>query len=123
MNQFEYARVDTSGVDLLDEVRDRGAQVGARVLDPEVKLTVDTADGVLVVLGATKVASGARLAATAAGRGRAVLVDGRPGIVAWHENGAPLSVTAFTVDGGRITGMAIVTDPARLASMALPDPA
>ncbi|MFD0891547.1 sigma-70 family RNA polymerase sigma factor, partial [Streptosporangium algeriense] len=36
-----------------------------RLLDPEVKLTVDTSTGVVVVLGATKVAAGARLSAGA----------------------------------------------------------
>lgn len=89
-----------------------------RVLDPEVRLTVDAPDGV-VVLGATKVAAGARLSAAAAARGREVLVDGRPGIVAWREDGAPQSVMAFTVVDGRIAGIAVVTDPARLASMDL----
>ena len=93
-----------------------------RVLDPEVRLTVDTPGGVVVILGATEVAAGAQLGAGAAARGRAVLVDGLPGIVSWREDGAPLSVIAFTVVDGRITGIAAVTDPARLASMDLPDP-
>jgi hypothetical protein len=92
------------------------------VLDPEVRLTVDTPDGQVVVLGATTVAARAQLAAAAAARGRAVLVDGRPGIVSWREDGTPMSVMAFTVLGGRITGIAVVADPARLASMDLPDP-
>ncbi|MDQ1015329.1 sigma-70 family RNA polymerase sigma factor [Streptomyces afghaniensis] len=94
-----------------------------RVLDPEVKLTVDTPAGVVVTLGATKVAAGARLSAGAAAQGRAVVVDGLPGFVSWHEDGTPLSVLAFTVADGRITGITIVTDPARLALMGLPDPA
>jgi RNA polymerase sigma-70 factor (ECF subfamily) len=93
-----------------------------RVLDPEVRLTVDTPDGVVVTLGATEVAAGAQLSAGAAARGRAVLVDGLPGIVSWREDGAPLSVIAFTVVDGRIAGIAVVIDPARLASMDLPDP-
>jgi len=93
-----------------------------RVLDPEVRLTVDTPDGVVVILGATKVAAGAQLGAGAAARGRAVLVNGLPGIVSWREDGAPLSVFAFTVVDGRIAGIAAVTDPARLALMDLPDP-
>ncbi|GIH96451.1 sigma-70 family RNA polymerase sigma factor [Planobispora siamensis] len=95
-----------------------------RVLDPEVRLTVDTADGVVVVLGATKVAAGAtaRVAAGAAARGRAVLVDGLPGFVSWREDGTPLSVMAFTVVEGRIAAITTVIDPARLASMDLPDP-
>ncbi|MBB5897865.1 sigma-70 family RNA polymerase sigma factor [Kutzneria kofuensis] len=94
-----------------------------RVLDPEVRLTVDTADGVVVTLGATKVAAGAQLAAGAAARGRAVLVDGRPGIVSWREDGSPLSVVSFTVVDGRVAGIAILTDPVRLGSMDLPSPA
>ncbi|WP_214409656.1 sigma-70 family RNA polymerase sigma factor [Sphaerisporangium fuscum] len=95
-----------------------------RVLDPGVKLTVDTPAGVVVVLGATEVAAGARrrLSAGAPTRGRAVLVNGLPGIVSWHEDGTPLSLMAFTIAGGRITDIATVIDPARLASMNLPAP-
>ncbi|WP_284742947.1 sigma-70 family RNA polymerase sigma factor [Amycolatopsis sp. RTGN1] len=91
-----------------------------RVLDPDVKLTVDTPDGVVVVLGATNVAAGARFGA--ANEGREVLVDGLPGVVAWRPDGSPLSVVAFTVVNGRIAGIAAVADPARLASMDLPEP-
>ncbi|GGX43963.1 DNA-directed RNA polymerase sigma-70 factor [Streptomyces chryseus] len=94
-----------------------------RVLDPEVKLTVDTLSGVVVALGATKVAAGARLSAGAAAQGRAVRVNGLPGIVSWREDGTPLSVLAFTVVDGRITDITVVVDPARLALMDLPDPA
>ncbi len=93
-----------------------------RVLDPDVELTVDTPDGRVVVLGATTVAARAQFAAAAATRGRAVLVDGRPGIVSWGEDGAPLSIMAFTVVDGRITGIAVVSDPDRLAAMDLPVP-
>jgi RNA polymerase sigma factor (sigma-70 family) len=95
-----------------------------RVLDPEVKLTVDTPNGPIVVLGATKVAAGAqlRLSAGPSVRGQDVLVNGLPGIVAWREDGTPLSVMAFTVIDGRIAGIAVVIDPARLASMNLPAP-
>ncbi|WP_369216991.1 sigma-70 family RNA polymerase sigma factor [Streptomyces flavofungini] len=94
-----------------------------RVLDPEVELTVDTPNGVVVALGATKVAAGARLSAGAAARRRDVLVDGRPGIVSWREDGTPLSVLAFTVTDDRITAITIVADPAKLARMDLPEAA
>jgi RNA polymerase sigma-70 factor (ECF subfamily) len=94
-----------------------------RVLDPDVRLTVDTPGGVVVTIGATKVATGAKMASGAAVRGRAVLVNGLPGFVAWREDGTPISVTAFTVVDGRITDIAIVLDPAKLASTDLPDPA
>ncbi|MCT2588767.1 sigma-70 family RNA polymerase sigma factor [Streptomyces sp. N2-109] len=94
-----------------------------RVLDPEVKLTVDTPSGVVVTLGATRVAAGAQLSAGAATQGRAVLVNGIPGVVSWHEDGTPLSVLAFSVVDGRITGITVVIDQAKLALMDLPDPA
>ncbi|MEV6075119.1 sigma-70 family RNA polymerase sigma factor [Streptomyces sp. NPDC052069] len=94
-----------------------------RLLDPEVRLTVDTPSGVVVTLGATKVAAGAQLSARAATQGRPVLVNGLPGVVSWREDGTPLSVLAFTVIDGRITGMTVVIDPAKLALMDLPDPA
>ncbi|MFJ4839703.1 sigma-70 family RNA polymerase sigma factor [Streptomyces sp. NPDC088746] len=91
-----------------------------RVLDPEVKLTVDTPSGVVVALGATRVAAGAQLSAGAAAQGQAVLVNGAPGVMSWHEDGTPLSVLAFTVVDGRITGITAVTAPVKLASMDLP---
>ena len=94
-----------------------------RLLDPDVRLTVDTPAGVVVTLGATKVASGARLAAGAATRGRAALVNGLPGVVSWHEDGTPASVLAFTVVAGRITAIRAVVDPGRLARLDLPEPA
>ncbi|SEG91537.1 RNA polymerase sigma-70 factor, ECF subfamily [Actinacidiphila yanglinensis] len=93
-----------------------------RVLDPEVRLTVETPGGVYVTLGATAVAAGAQLSAGAAARGREVLVNGRPGTIAWREDGAPMSLLAFTVIGGRIAALTVVTDPAALARMDLPEP-
>ncbi|MGA4844651.1 sigma-70 family RNA polymerase sigma factor [Streptomyces sp. G45] len=94
-----------------------------RVLDPDVRLSVDTADGVLITLGATRVATGARLSAGAAAHGRPVLVNGRPGILSRRADGTPLSLVAFTVADARITALTIVVDPARLASLDLPGPA
>ncbi len=91
-----------------------------RVLDPDVQLTVDTPGGVVVVLGATKVAAGAQFGA--ASGGRTVLVGGLPGVVAWRGDGSPLSVVAFVVADGRVARIAAVADPARLASMDLPKP-
>ncbi|GAA3823881.1 VOC family protein [Amycolatopsis tucumanensis] len=70
---------------------------------------------------ARRVAAGARLSAAA--HGRAVLVNGRPGFVAWSEDDAPLSIIAFTVADGRIVDIAVVTDPVKLAAANLPDPA
>ncbi|MEU7293936.1 sigma-70 family RNA polymerase sigma factor [Streptomyces exfoliatus] len=94
-----------------------------RVLDPHVKLTVDTPDGVVVTLGATKVAAGARMFSGDAAHLRPVLVDGVPGHMAWRPDGTPLSAIAFTVARGRIAGIHIVIDPAKLASIHLTAPA
>ncbi|MDA0563361.1 sigma-70 family RNA polymerase sigma factor [Streptomonospora sp. S1-112] len=94
-----------------------------RVLDPNVKLTVDTPDGVVVTLGATKVAAGARMFSGEVARQRPVLVNGVPGHMSWRSDGTPLSVIAFTVAEGRITGIRIVVDPAKLAAIPLTAPA
>ncbi|MEU5265340.1 sigma-70 family RNA polymerase sigma factor [Amycolatopsis sp. NPDC021455] len=104
----------------LTAARDGDFEELLRILDPDVRLTVDTPDGVVVVLGATNVAAGARIGAAAGGR--AVLVGGLPGVVAWHADGTPMSVVAFTVVDGRIVSIASVADPAKLASMTLPEP-
>lgn len=92
-----------------------------RVLDPEVKLSVDTPDGMVVVLGATEVAAGARIAAGSgsAGRGVAVLVNGLPGFAAVGADGKVISIMAFTVVNGLITRMQGVSDPAKLTSVVL----
>ncbi|MFI7275941.1 sigma-70 family RNA polymerase sigma factor [Streptomyces sp. NPDC049879] len=90
------------------------------VLHPEVELTVHAPGGRFVTIGATEVAGRARVAAAAA-RGHAATVGGRPGVIAWHADGTPLSVLAFTVAEGRITGITAVVDPAELALMDLPD--
>jgi RNA polymerase sigma factor (sigma-70 family) len=91
-----------------------------RVLDPDVKLTIDNPDGVIVVLGATKVAAGAQRRVAGGVGGQTVLVNGLPGVMAVRADGRPISVTAFTVVDGRIIGIATVTDPAKLARMDLP---
>ncbi|MGW5124582.1 sigma-70 family RNA polymerase sigma factor [Streptomyces sp. NPDC004069] len=93
-----------------------------QVLHPEVKFTVHTPNGQFVTLGATEVATRARMAGGAA-RGYAVTVNGRPGVISWSEDGTPLSLLAFTVADGRITEITAVIDPAKLALMNLPDPA
>ncbi|MGW5000719.1 sigma-70 family RNA polymerase sigma factor [Streptomyces hydrogenans] len=93
-----------------------------RVLDPDVRLTVDTPDGTVVTLGATQVAAGARMFSGEAARGRAVRVNGSPGQMSWRPDGTPLSLIAFTVTDGRIAAIHIVVDPARLAAINLPVP-
>jgi RNA polymerase sigma factor (sigma-70 family) len=91
-----------------------------RVLDPDVRLTVDTPAGVVVTLGATNVAARARLSAGAATRARPALVNGLPGIVSWREDGTPLSIFAFTVLDARISAITALVNPAKLAQLNLP---
>ncbi|MFE5262543.1 sigma-70 family RNA polymerase sigma factor [Streptomyces coelicoflavus] len=91
------------------------------VLHPEVRFTVHAPGGRFVTIGATEVAGRARVAGGAA-HGRAVTVNGRPGVIAWHEDGTPLSLLAFTVTDGRITEITAVVDPAELALLDLPGP-
>ncbi|AGL16232.1 ECF-family RNA polymerase sigma factor [Actinoplanes sp. N902-109] len=91
------------------------------VLHPDVKLTVDTPNGQFVTLGATEVATRARVAASAA-RGHTVTVNGRPGVISWSQDGIPLSLLTFTIADGRITGITSVIDPAKLALIDLPGP-
>ncbi|NEE07918.1 sigma-70 family RNA polymerase sigma factor [Streptomyces sp. SID7499] len=92
-----------------------------RVLHPEVRLTARTPAGTFVTLGATEVATRARVAGSAA-RGRAATVNGRPGVISWREDGTPLSLLAFTVVDGLITEITAVVDPAELALLSLPEP-
>lgn len=107
----------------------RAAAVGGdfeallRVLDPNVKLTVDTPAGIIVTLGATEVAAGARMFSGEVARQRPVLVNGVPGHISWRSDGTPMSVIAFTVADGRISGIHIVVDQAKLASIQISTPA
>ncbi|SEG77813.1 RNA polymerase sigma-70 factor, ECF subfamily [Nonomuraea solani] len=96
-----------------------------RVLDPDVRLTVDTPGGVVVTIGATEVAGRSSRApgTAAAAMFREVLVNGLPGFVSWRADRTPISVLAFTVVGDRIAGIDLLTDPGKLAAMDLPDPA
>ncbi|GAA4981699.1 hypothetical protein GCM10025734_02290 [Kitasatospora paranensis] len=47
-----------------------------------------------------------------------MLVNGTPGVLSFAE-GRPLSVMSFTIRNGRITALDILTDPDRLAGLAL----
>jgi RNA polymerase sigma-70 factor (ECF subfamily) len=92
-----------------------------QVLHPEVKFTVHTPNGTFVTIGATEVATRARVAGRAA-RGHTAIVNGRPGVISWSKDGTPLSLLAFTVAEGHITEITAVVDPAKLALMDLPAP-
>lgn len=91
-----------------------------RLLDPDVRRTTHTPDGVTVVLGATTVAAAARTFAGTVARQQPVLVGERPGYLSWRPDGTPLSLIAFTVVDDRITDIEIFSGPATLAAMDLP---
>ena len=87
------------------------------LLDPD---AVAVADAAAVVAGAEAEVRGAdAVAGTFAGRARAArlaLLDGEPGLV-WTHRGEVRMAFAFTVVDGRVTGIELVADPARLAAM------
>jgi RNA polymerase sigma-70 factor (ECF subfamily) len=85
-----------------------------KMLDPDVVLRQSTGTGLRVVRGATAVASGAVVFQRLALQVRPVLVNGVAGVVAVDADGAPYSVASFTVVGGRIAEIDIVTDPDQL---------
>jgi RNA polymerase sigma-70 factor (ECF subfamily) len=86
------------------------------VLDPDVELRGRSPEGTFVVRGASQVASQARVGARQDAVPHPVLVDGVPGILVTF-SGRPVSVVAFIVTGGTITGIRTLTDPKRLAQV------
>ncbi|MER6142658.1 sigma-70 family RNA polymerase sigma factor [Streptomyces sparsogenes] len=90
------------------------------VLDPDVVARSDggTLRPSLLRRGAADVASQAITFARFAETGHAVLVNGSPGVVSVAE-GRAVSVMAFTIRGGRIAAIDILTDPERLAGLDL----
>ncbi|MFI7489985.1 sigma-70 family RNA polymerase sigma factor [Micromonospora echinaurantiaca] len=91
-----------------------------RVLDPQITWRSYTPGGVVVKIGATEVIAAAERGAHASVVARRVLVNGEPGIMTWSRTGAPLSVMACRVRGGRIVEVVALVDPRRLASMPTP---
>ncbi|MEV4313366.1 sigma-70 family RNA polymerase sigma factor [Actinocrispum sp. NPDC049592] len=106
----------------LAAARDGDFESLLQILHPDVKLTIDTPGGEVILLGATKVAPNVRLSSGGVMGVREVLVNGLPGIVAWRPDGTPLSVLAFTVVDNRIVRMLAVANPATLAKLDLPEP-
>ncbi|MEU3721621.1 sigma-70 family RNA polymerase sigma factor [Streptomyces sp. NPDC031705] len=91
------------------------------VLDPEV---VGRSDGGTLLpsalrRGAADVAAQAIMFARFARDAHPVLVNGSPGVLSVAQDGRPMSVMAFTVRGGLITALDILTDPERLARLDL----
>jgi RNA polymerase sigma factor (sigma-70 family) len=96
---------------------DLGALVAA--LDPDVLLRADHA---AVRMGAeAEVRGAAAVSAFFSGRARAarlVLINGVTGAV-WMQGGRPRVVFSFTLDGGKITAIDLLSDPAVLSQLDL----
>jgi RNA polymerase sigma factor (sigma-70 family) len=88
------------------------------VLDPDVLLRNAGVDAVRVVRGATDIASGARAFQQSGLTLRDVLVDGVPGVLS-TQDGRVVGLAAFTVVGGRIVELDVLSDPARLRALGL----
>jgi RNA polymerase sigma-70 factor (ECF subfamily) len=89
------------------------------LLDPDATARADAA---AVVAGAeAEVRGAAAVATTFAGRAKAArlaLLDGAPGLV-WTHRGEPRMVFAFTVVDGRVIGIELIADAARLGGMTI----
>jgi RNA polymerase sigma factor (sigma-70 family) len=92
------------------------------VLDPDVVLRSDGGLArrrqTVVINGAEAVAGQAVLAGKLAPFARPALVNGAAGVVTMA-GGRPLSVMAFTVTGGRVVAIDVLSDPERLATLDL----
>jgi RNA polymerase sigma factor (sigma-70 family) len=90
------------------------------VLDPDVVVRSDAGAEKpgLAVRGAESVARNAIIGSRAAGHAVPALINGVPGFVAMAD-GRPFSVMAFTVRGGRVAEIDILTDPERLGQLDL----
>jgi RNA polymerase sigma-70 factor (ECF subfamily) len=93
------------------------------VLDPDVVLRSDggaaRAGRVSPLRGAQAVAERAMTFRRFAETSTRVLVNGIPGGVAWAPDGSPFAVVAFTVRGGRVVLIDVLSDPDRLARLDL----
>src|SRR5215212_8281701 len=106
----------------LTAARDGDFDALVAVLDPEIVERVDTGSGtILEVRGAQNVARRALVAASQRGLvARPALINGGAGWVSVLD-GELYAICALTVQGGRITTMDILLDPARLARLDLTD--
>ena len=103
----------------LAAARDGDFDALVAVLDPDIVVREDWGSGtILEVRGAENVARRARAASQLGLEGRLALVNGAAGWVSLRD-GAVYAIAALTLQGGRITTMDILLDPARLARLDL----
>jgi RNA polymerase sigma-70 factor, ECF subfamily len=86
------------------------------VLAPEAELRARGPKRTIVVRGAREIATRARMGARSAALAHPVLVDGLPGVL-FMMDGRPVTIMAFTVTGGVITAIRVLTDQGRLAQI------
>jgi RNA polymerase sigma factor (sigma-70 family) len=86
------------------------------VLAPEVEFRATGPRGTMVVRGAREVAGRATMGAHPGAVGHPALVDGDPGVLVMA-GGRPVLVMAFTVTGGAITAIRMLSDTRRLAQV------
>ncbi|MFE7190627.1 sigma-70 family RNA polymerase sigma factor [Kitasatospora sp. NPDC057541] len=93
------------------------------VLDPEVVLRADGGAGrerrPVLLAGARTVAGQAVMFRALSPYARPALVNGAAGVVVIGANGRPVSVMAFTVVGGVIVAIDVLSEPERLAALDL----
>ncbi|HEV8164697.1 MAG TPA: sigma-70 family RNA polymerase sigma factor [Actinomycetota bacterium] len=103
----------------LAAARDGDFDALVAVLDPDIVVREDWGSGtILEVRGAENVARRARAASQRGLEARLALVNGAAGWVSLRD-GAVYAIAALTLQGGRITTMDILLDPARLARLDL----
>ncbi|HUR02310.1 MAG TPA: sigma factor-like helix-turn-helix DNA-binding protein, partial [Nonomuraea sp.] len=102
--------------------REGDFQALVAVLDPEVVLRSDggvaRARQTVVITGARSVAGQALTFGRLSPFARPVLINGAAGVVVAVQ-GRPLSVMAFTVTGGKIVSIEVLSDPERLHQLDL----
>jgi len=104
----------------LAAVRGGSLEALLELLDPDIVLRSDRIPGGLKeIRGARVVAEQALMFSRLAQSIQRVLVNGTAGIVSWLPGGQPFSVMGFTVRGGRIVEIDVLSDPARLSRLDL----
>lgn len=90
------------------------------ILDPDVTWELHGSRGVTVTRGRSELLGALRLGPDSGVTARRVLINGAPGILAWGPSGVPVALMACTVENGRMTKIASLTDRSRLDVLDLP---
>jgi RNA polymerase sigma factor (sigma-70 family) len=91
-----------------------------RILDPDLTVEIHTAHGISVHTGTDHLVSLVKRGDPSRITARRVLVNGRPGILAWTRTGRAATLMSCTVEHGKITKILSIVDPRQLALIDLP---